>query len=429
MKRTLLPLIFCLATLGILEVPTFADDAPTSRQLYSSRQPGARRAQPVFENYVVPRMAPAQPILSEPAEEIIFEGPVFIHPAPAANPEPDQPLSGIDFPSLPSPKGNEEPKPTPIVEFPARTPIAFPPSDTQIDEFYARLAKLQLEKKQLAETLTLIGKIKNDLFKVKTLVELAEYVAHDTNYKREADQLFVLAQNGIDALANGKPIVLAAPEAERKPVEEKVPPRQPTLLERLDTPQPTPQRPPLLDDLLDDEPVVEETQPVTPPRPARPPLLDDLDDEPVVGETQPATPPRPARPPLLDDLDDEPVVEETQPATSPRPARPSLLDDLDDEPVVEETQPATPPRPARPPLLDDLDDEPVVEMRRSATPLLDDLDDEPVVEDKKPATAPSGRPSFLSTDDDDEPAVNPAPKESALPARQPTRTRVSALEE
>ena len=311
MKRTLPLLMFGFAALVGL---TFAAETPVGRQIYSSRQPGAPRRpvlvydeQPVIVEQETPRLAP-QPFW-QPSKTVISEGPAFVQPGPVAAPDPNLPLSGIDFPAPPSPKKNEEPKPTPNLEFPARTPIAFPPSNTQIDEFYARLAKLQLEKKQLTETLTLIGKIKSDSFKVKTLVELAEYVAHDGNYQREADQLFVLAQNGIDALANGKPISIDVLQEERKtvpshPAEEKASPRRPALLDEPDEPKPTPRSPMLLDD---DEPVAEERKPV--PAPKRPMLLGD-DDEPVV-EPTPQEAEQPAR----------------QPTRRAMPTRRMLLDD------------------------------------------------------------------------------------------------------
>jgi hypothetical protein len=80
--------------------------------------------------------------------------------------------------------------------------------EDQLDELNARLAKIQLEKHNLNETLKLIGKIKSPVIKAKTLVDLAEYVSRDNNYKKEADQLFALAVDGIDALTKGEAIVI-----------------------------------------------------------------------------------------------------------------------------------------------------------------------------------------------------------------------------
>jgi hypothetical protein len=80
--------------------------------------------------------------------------------------------------------------------------------EDQLDELNARLAKIQLEKHNLNETLKLISKIKSSAIKAKTLVDLAEYVSRDNNYKKEADQLFALAADGIDALTKGEAIVI-----------------------------------------------------------------------------------------------------------------------------------------------------------------------------------------------------------------------------
>ena len=309
MKRTLLPLIFGIVTLG---VTTFTAEAQTGRQIYGGRQPGVpRSSQPIYDDQplVTPRMAPmlpgeqssfpipAQVFHSDQPQTIIMEGPVFVPPEHAVDPDPNRPLSGIDFPSLSAPKQSGA---TTMFPEPVKTsvPTVLPAPAEQIDEFYARLGKLQLEKKQLAETLTLIGKIKSDSFKVKTLVELAEYVAHDTNYKKEAEQLFALAQNGIDALAGGRPVSVAAPEKaspviqvkpnveQKTEPEEKAPPKKPAML------------------LDDDEPVAEEKKPATAPK-KRPELI--LGDEPTANASKEAEQPakaqtrRPTRRMLTDD--------------------------------------------------------------------------------------------------------------------------------
>jgi hypothetical protein len=84
--------------------------------------------------------------------------------------------------------------------------------EEQLDELNARLAKIQLEKHNLNETLKLISKIKSSVIKAKTLVDLAEYVSRDGNYKKEADQLFALAVDGVDALTKGEAIVIKIKE-------------------------------------------------------------------------------------------------------------------------------------------------------------------------------------------------------------------------
>jgi hypothetical protein len=80
--------------------------------------------------------------------------------------------------------------------------------EEELDELNARLAKIQLEKHNLNETLKLISKINSASIKARTLVDLAEYVSRDSNYKKEADQLFALAVDGIDALTKGEAIVI-----------------------------------------------------------------------------------------------------------------------------------------------------------------------------------------------------------------------------
>ncbi|MDR2757025.1 MAG: hypothetical protein LBC20_15115, partial [Planctomycetaceae bacterium] len=80
--------------------------------------------------------------------------------------------------------------------------------ENQLDELNARLAKIQLEKHNLNETFKLIDKIKSPAIKARTLVDLAEYVSRDSNYKKEADQLYALAVDGIDALRRGEAIVI-----------------------------------------------------------------------------------------------------------------------------------------------------------------------------------------------------------------------------
>ncbi|MDR2762824.1 MAG: hypothetical protein LBB88_09505 [Planctomycetaceae bacterium] len=79
---------------------------------------------------------------------------------------------------------------------------------SQLDFLNARLAKMQLEKKNLDGTLNSIDKIKNDAFKVQTLVDLAEYVSRDKNYKTEAERLFELALAATDAFEKKQPVII-----------------------------------------------------------------------------------------------------------------------------------------------------------------------------------------------------------------------------
>lgn len=75
----------------------------------------------------------------------------------------------------------------------------------ELDAFYARLAKIQLEKHQLPEALALVQQIKSEAFKVRTVVGLAEFVSRDVNYRSEAEQLYRLALIGMESLDKKRP--------------------------------------------------------------------------------------------------------------------------------------------------------------------------------------------------------------------------------
>jgi len=75
----------------------------------------------------------------------------------------------------------------------------------ELDAFYARLAKIQLEKHQLPEALALVQQIKSEAFKVRTVVNLAEFVSRDKNYRSEAEQLYRLSLIGMEALGKKQP--------------------------------------------------------------------------------------------------------------------------------------------------------------------------------------------------------------------------------
>ena len=170
----------------------------------------------------------------------------------------------------------------------------------EMDAFYARLAKIHLEKHQLAEALVLVQKIKSEAFKVRTVVSLAEYVSRDKNYQAEADRLFRLALAGMEALDRGQPFRVdpsfvpdvpkppVAPPADTPAVDVAVPvavpavtpanpsvivPTNPSVVTPADPPVVAPPRQQLLVP-LDDPPVVKPPSaspdsPVTP----RPPLV------------------------------------------------------------------------------------------------------------------------------------------------------------
>jgi uncharacterized protein (UPF0335 family) len=88
----------------------------------------------------------------------------------------------------------------------------------ELDAFYARLAKIQLEKHQLAEALSLVRKIRSEIFKVRTIVNLAEFVSRDKNYRDEAEQLYRLALEGMEALDNNQPFRIGMSDAQPVPL-------------------------------------------------------------------------------------------------------------------------------------------------------------------------------------------------------------------
>jgi hypothetical protein len=72
---------------------------------------------------------------------------------------------------------------------------------------------MQLEKRNLEGTLRSIDKIEDVVFKVQTLVDLAEYVSRDQNYKKEADYLLDLALTATDAFLKNQPVIITFPNS------------------------------------------------------------------------------------------------------------------------------------------------------------------------------------------------------------------------
>jgi hypothetical protein len=60
----------------------------------------------------------------------------------------------------------------------------------EMDDSLAKLAKLAIEQKKIDATLALVRKIKSPSLRAKTLSDLATYIAHDPNFKYEAQVLF-----------------------------------------------------------------------------------------------------------------------------------------------------------------------------------------------------------------------------------------------
>ncbi|MCL2745333.1 MAG: hypothetical protein FWE67_15935, partial [Planctomycetaceae bacterium] len=231
-------------------------------------------------------------------------------------------------------------------------------------------------------------KIKSPEFKVKTLVDLAEYVSRDSNYKKEADALYELAVAGIDALSEGKPVVVKVPET-TAPIQ--APKKQITLTD-------TPQEKPIEVKPVEIKPAMEpvETKPLTQlevkPEGGKKLTIVDIDEE----DKKPL--PKPA--PKLEDKPAEVKSVETKP-TEPKPEdgkklRIKIVDEEDEEPL---------PKPAP-----KLEDKPVeTDMPKTTLP---DTKEEPKSANVKPDSV---KPEAEE--------VTPAESESATPTRKPMPRR------
>ncbi|MDR3199002.1 MAG: hypothetical protein LBU34_14140 [Planctomycetaceae bacterium] len=172
-----------------------------------------------FSNKTLSDFSSTVPVLTPPNQTNPLNHPVLSVPEKPAE---VRPLSKIDI----NPMSNTKAERTEVYKktdessgfnFLSRTTLPNQPvlaendknkQEDQLDELNARLAKIQLEKHNLNETLKLIDKIKSPVIKARTLVDLAEYVSRDSNYKKEAEQLYALAVDGIDALRKGEAIVI-----------------------------------------------------------------------------------------------------------------------------------------------------------------------------------------------------------------------------
>jgi len=260
----------------------------------------------------------------------------------------------------------------------------------ELDGFYARLAKMQLERHQLGEALALVQKIKSETFRVRTVVDLAEYVSRDKNFRNEAEQLYRLAIAGMAALDRGQPFRIdlngnaVPPVSIPKPVA--VPPVAPT-------PPPTPRPQPVL---MDEEPFV----PV-------PPTPDDLSRA-VPGNAPGQRPTRPAPDPPRENKDNGVIITPSPPSPPSPSAKPKP--DLEEIPTPFVQQEVLPPpkQPATAILLDDIDDVPVPSPPPSTPPT------------PKPEPPPV-RPTVSLDDEEgsDTPSTIPTPPTPPTPPKPP----------
>ena len=246
-----------------------------SKQMYSNRPAGFTVPVPYYGTPMAPRfMAPPTMVQSRPAVTVsrvhqtsapaIVVAPVQVPPAPLAVASNTSSVSQFAVPQvIEKTIVLREPQPEANV-------------NDELDTFYARMAKIRLEQRQLPEALALIQKIKSETFRVRTVVSLAEYVSRDKSYQSEADQLYRLALAGMEALDRGQPFRIDA-GGENAPL-----PVNPLP----SVPAPVPQDPPVV---------------VAPPRPA-PELL----NPPIVTPPTPDTKPQPT--PVVDPAEPPPVA-------------------------------------------------------------------------------------------------------------------------
>jgi hypothetical protein len=201
-----------------LLAPTITSELEESNELLESKTP-SNKTLPNKPSLVFPDFSSTVPVLDSPNQaDKTNQSALSVVEKPT-----ERPLSKVDIsPPIPAAKTErtEVYKKTDAssgANFISRSTFPNQPVSTedrenkqenQLDELNARLAKIQLEKHNLNETLKLIDKIKSSAVKARTLVDLAEYVSRDNNYKKEADQLYALAVDGIDALTKGEAIVI-----------------------------------------------------------------------------------------------------------------------------------------------------------------------------------------------------------------------------
>ncbi|MDR1270067.1 MAG: hypothetical protein LBK82_11140 [Planctomycetaceae bacterium] len=376
-----------------LLAPTITSELDESNELLESKTP-SNKTLPNKSPLVFPDFSSTVPVLDSPNQaDKSNQSALSVVEKPT-----ERPLSKIDIsPPIPAAKtertevykktdtssGSNFISRTTFPNQPVSTEDRENKQENQLDELNARLAKIQLEKHNLNETLKLIDKIKSSAVKARTLVDLAEYVSRDNNYKKEAEQLFALAVDGIDALTKGEAIVikiksdlktesaLSSPVTDtttsgtavftkpNKPTDSAtIPPRKPaiTLLEEdkpvsLSNPQTesTPKTAPKLDESLSetlptvktpDVPVTSSVAPkpvapvLNPAAKKTPILLEDepekkqtLEDKINIIEKETVSPPTPPKRPMILLDDDSEISKEEKPAEmkTPPTRRPSLL--------------------------------------------------------------------------------------------------------
>ena len=176
-----------------------AETVQWGKQIYSNRPVGYTVPTPYYGTPMTPRFIAPVPYRTT-VVRVAHPAPQIVAPEPAL-PELAPPVPGpysLGASQLPVPQVVKE---TIILQqSPPETSV-----NDELDAFYARLAKIQLEKHQLDKALALVQNIKSETFKVRTVVDLAEYVSRDKSYRNEAEQLYRLAIDGMAAIDRRQP--------------------------------------------------------------------------------------------------------------------------------------------------------------------------------------------------------------------------------
>jgi hypothetical protein len=215
----------------------------------------------------------------------------------------------------------------------------------EMDESLAKLAKLVIEQKKIDATLALVRKIKSPSLRAKTLTDLATYIAHDPNFKYEAQVLFKEAT--IATLALDELELDAVPELKE-------------LTTITATKTNTPTQPPAIPVTTTTTTPVKRTTPTTVPTPTPSPTLpDDVTTIPEQIESTPAPKPQVATPKqtvsvskpedLLPPIGDPTPAETTTTTTPPVVVPPTTTTNPDIKTNVPQRKPRSMPGAAAPP--------------------------------------------------------------------------------
>ena len=376
--------------------------AVEGKQMYSNRPigytvPTPYYGTPMAPRFVSPTVVPYR-VTVVPGIRAGMDDPKIVAPAPVVPVRTPELAPVAPVPTFPTVSSPSVPQVVEKTTFILREPLPEANVNDELDKLNARLAKIQLEKRQLTKALALIQNIKSETFKVRTVFDLAEYVSRDKNYRNEAEQLYLLAIVGIEALDRRLPFhidlnsIMDSPSATFTPPELTKP--APPIFKPL-SPAPEPVKP---------EPVVEPkpAPPVVllPPQP--PPIPIEIDTSPAPLpplQLEQAKPDEPApKPPILIPEDD---IGQNGRKRQPAPAPPSKNenDGIVTTPPVKQP---VPPEEA-PPALKQQDDPPPSITKPKPIPI-------PLPEENVKVSPPDSlNPPLTSPKPEQKPFVKPKP--------------------